>query len=52
MRLTIFENEKFRKCLFLISLDAARASDAESLIREAWNLLAEEAGYLPHVPCC
>ncbi len=39
---TIFENAKFPKCLFLISLDAARAPDANSLIHEAWNLLAEE----------
>jgi hypothetical protein len=44
MGLTIFENSKFRKYLFLTSLDAARAPDAESLIREAWNLLAEELG--------
>ena len=42
MGLTVFENLKFRKYLFLTSLDAARAPDAESLIREAWNLLAEE----------
>jgi hypothetical protein len=48
MGLTIFENSKFLKFLFLTSLDAARAPDAESLIREAWNLLAEEAGHLPH----
>ena len=42
MGLTVFENLKFRKFLFLASLDAARDPHAESLILEFWNLLAEE----------
>ncbi len=42
MGLTVFENLKFRKFLFLTSLDAAREPHAESLILEFWNLLAEE----------
>ena len=45
---TIFEIKKFPKWLYLTSLDAARRLDAESLIREAWIILDQEAGYLLH----
>ena len=36
--------QDIRNCSFLTSLDAARRSNAESLIREAWILLAEKLG--------
>ncbi|MFN9901283.1 MAG: hypothetical protein ACK55Z_21385, partial [bacterium] len=36
--------QDIRKCYFLTSMDTARRPYAESLIRKAWNLLAEELG--------